>query len=388
MHVLTSNWRNVEAVRPEKNISRTLLLRRYWERPRVRMTPPLARNRLQVERHNVREARSALKRVNPDAVVFWNGMGLGRGILSVFEAKVPVVYYVADRWLTIALTLKGRGATERAGRVLSDATHLTLGIPRGGIRTDRLVFVSHALQLLYQEMEARVGSGKVIYPGFAPDIFSFQSQHILERDSAEPPRLLFIGRLVPEKGTSTLLRALARIRAIENFKQTTLTLVGLQQDAAFLRDLLILAKELAIEHALTFIPPRPQSELIDLYHKHDVFVFPSEFQDPFPLSLVEALATGIPTVSSICGGMAEVVRDGENALAFGAGDAGDLAKKIAWMLEHPEQASRMGCMASTEVLEKYTLDRQVTELEKFLMQELALSPGRGADEIELGFTRQ
>lgn len=371
IQVLTSTWRINEVTRRESNVSRTLRLRKYWEQPSVRMTPPLARDRLEVERHNIREAKRALEEFHPDVVVFWNGMGLGRGLLPAIEAQAPVVYYIADRWLTIALTLKGRGATGRAGRMLSDATHLSLGIPRGGIRGDHLIFASRALRNQYQALGARVGSGEIIYPGFAANVFFLQSQHILERDSAEPPRLLFIGRLVPEKGISTLLEALARIRAIERFKQTTLSLVGLQQDKAFLRDLLFRAKELDIANALTFILPLAQTELLSLYSKHDVFVFPSEFQDPFPLSLVEALATGIPTVSSICGGMAEVVRDGDNALAFGAGDVSDLAGKIVWMLERPQEAARLGRAASTDVLQKYTLEHQVTGIEKYLNQTLA-----------------
>lgn len=104
----------------------------------------------------------------------------------------------------------------------------------------------------------------------------------------------------------------------------------------------------------------------DLYARHDVLCFPSEWEEPFALTLLEAMAVGLPVVSTLCGGSAEVVRDGYNAVVFRAGHPRDLAERLAWVLTHPRQAAAIGQAASREVSQRYTLDCQTEAVEAYL----------------------
>ena len=124
--------------------------------------------------------------------------------------------------------------------------------------------------------------------------------------------------------------------------------------------------ELGLENAVELLERRPQSELPQVYSAHDVLAFTTEGPEPFASTLIEAMASGIPIVSSLTGGSAEIVRDGENACAFRAGDPANLAEKIAWMLKHPIEAAKMGQVASADVLANHTLDTQATKIEAFI----------------------
>jgi len=82
-------------------------------------------------------------------------------------------------------------------------------------------------------------------------------------------------------------------------------------------------------------------------------VMPSECYEGFPLVLVEAFAQGLPVIASHLGSMAEIVKDGVIGLHFGPGDAGDLAAKVRWAANHPEEMLRMGKQARRVYEEKY-----------------------------------
>jgi glycosyltransferase involved in cell wall biosynthesis len=71
-----------------------------------------------------------------------------------------------------------------------------------------------------------------------------------------------------------------------------------------------------------------RSELQTLYAAADVFVFPSEWDEPFGLVPVEAMACGTPVVATCTGGSAEFLRDGVNCLRFRARDPSELARCV------------------------------------------------------------
>ena len=93
-------------------------------------------------------------------------------------------------------------------------------------------------------------------------------------------------------------------------------------------------------------------------------VMPSECYEGFPMVLVEAFAHGLPVIASRLGGMAEIVEDGITGLHFEPGNAEDLAAKVRWMTDHPEECRQMGYNARREFEAKYTAERNYEMLMK------------------------
>ena len=85
----------------------------------------------------------------------------------------------------------------------------------------------------------------------------------------------------------------------------------------------------------------------------DLYVFPS-YVEGLPLTLLEAMAAGLPIVASDVGGIPEAVRDGLEARLIRPGDTAELRSAIAWMLDHPTERTRMGERARSRVRAAFT----------------------------------
>lgn len=93
---------------------------------------------------------------------------------------------------------------------------------------------------------------------------------------------------------------------------------------------------------------QPRELLIDAMKKASALVVPSLWYEAFPMTIVEAFATGLPVIASNLGSMAEIIDDGRTGLHFEPGNAEDLAVKVRWASDHPEEMQQMGINARAE----------------------------------------
>lgn len=133
---------------------------------------------------------------------------------------------------------------------------------------------------------------------------------------------LFVGRLTTEKGAETMLRAWQRLT------QLPLKIVG---DGA-LRD--ELERRYAAPH-VQFLGRRPQAEVWDYMRRAVLLVVPSECYEGFPLTVLEAYATGTPVIASRIGALDEIVGDPQNGAKFEAGNAESLEGTVRRLLSDP-----------------------------------------------------
>jgi glycosyltransferase involved in cell wall biosynthesis len=92
----------------------------------------------------------------------------------------------------------------------------------------------------------------------------------------------------------------------------------------------------------------------------DVFTMPSH-SEGLPLSLLEAMAAGVPPVVTQVGGMPEVVQQGKTGLIVPPGDVAALADRISFLLGNPPVATKMGAAARDRILDQFTVDRMAAE---------------------------
>jgi glycosyltransferase involved in cell wall biosynthesis len=143
-----------------------------------------------------------------------------------------------------------------------------------------------------------------------------------------------------------------------------LTLLGDTQDAAYLKQLTDAVARSGCADRITFESPVPEAELPALFDAYDIYIFPSLYE-PFSLTLIHALALGIPTVASRAGGNPEIVRDGQTGLLFDKGDPASLAAAVRRLAADGTLRARLA-QAGRQAAGGFTFERMVGQMAAFL----------------------
>jgi glycosyltransferase involved in cell wall biosynthesis len=167
------------------------------------------------------------------------------------------------------------------------------------------------------------------------DVTQYRPAAVAPR-AAGPVRIVAVGRLSHEKGHPVLIRAFARLRA--RGLDVQLTLIG---DGPFRDRLTELARSLGVDDALSFEGAVGQDDLPAHLQRADVFCQPS-FAEGIPVVLMEAMASGLPVVSSAVAGIPELVEHGSTGLLVPPGRADLLADALAALVEDPARRREMG----------------------------------------------
>jgi glycosyltransferase involved in cell wall biosynthesis len=158
--------------------------------------------------------------------------------------------------------------------------------------------------------------------------------------------ILFVGRLVEQKGIEYLLRAFSYVR--QKFPDVRLMIVG---DGEFKEWLERLASNLTILRNVDFVPWVQHEDLARLYQRARIVVIPSIFE-PFGMVALEAMACKRPVVASNIGGLREIVRHGKTGFLVNPKDHLDLALWMMTLLSDNGLQSRMGAAGYQRVSEE------------------------------------
>jgi len=168
--------------------------------------------------------------------------------------------------------------------------------------------------------------------------------------------LLTVGRLSKQKGLQFLLRAMPEV--LNKFSKVSLALVGAGEDEAALKEL---TRELGIQEAVRFLGWH--SEIPEFLKDADLFVLPSLWEG-MPNVILEAMASGVPSVATEVGGTTELVSDGETGFLVPPADSGALARKIISLLKDEELRTRMGRNALERARSHFSPGRMIDRNEQ------------------------
>jgi glycosyltransferase involved in cell wall biosynthesis len=155
----------------------------------------------------------------------------------------------------------------------------------------------------------------------------------LFRTLPDEPRerdLVFLGRLVSDKGVDVLLEALARLAG--RGLRPTLTIIGDGPEAPRLREQVA---RLGLGDQVELLGIRTGEELVRWLNRHRILVIPSRYDEPFGIVALEGIACGCAVVGSRGGGLPEAI--GPCGRTFENGNAADLAAVLAELLLDPAQ---------------------------------------------------
>jgi glycosyltransferase involved in cell wall biosynthesis len=158
-----------------------------------------------------------------------------------------------------------------------------------------------------------------VLPNPAPALPDLPERTELRRSfGLDGPALAFAGRLTAQKSLGVALEALARTEGVR------LLIAGEGDERGPLERH---AAELGLGTRVEFLGAQPRERVVELFAAADAAVLSSSWEN-FPHTVVEALAAGTPVIATTTGGVAEVVRDGENGLLVPSGDVEAFAAAI------------------------------------------------------------
>ena len=178
--------------------------------------------------------------------------------------------------------------------------------------------------------------------------------------------VLYVGRLSIKKGVHVLMNAMKTV--MEKSPDTALVVVGSKwygknETDDYARSLQTLSESLSGPIAFTgFIPP---SKVPDYFNLGDVFVCASQWNEPLARVHYEAMASGLPIITTNRGGNAEVVENLGNGIVIDDyKDPEVMAEKISYLLDNPEEAELMGRRGRKLAREKFSWERVASEVIK------------------------
>jgi glycosyltransferase involved in cell wall biosynthesis len=238
-------------------------------------------------------------------------------------------------------------------RTYSDAeTRRVLG------KADRVICCS---QYILNDIQRRLGAPcDRLFPvnnGVNTERFQPRAEPLEE----EIPTVLFIGRVLPEKGPDLLLKAAQKIRSAK--RKFKVRIVGSSNFNAkdpvtpYQEELLRLAEPLGTD--VEFHPFVDRARVIEEYQAASIFCVPSNWDEPMALTLSEGMACGLPVIASRRGGMAEV--GGDDILYFLPPDVDTFADHLAMLIDDPKARQEWGARARQRVL-TFSWERQYRKL--------------------------
>lgn len=182
---------------------------------------------------------------------------------------------------------------------------------------------------------------------------------------ANTPLTGIVGQLTPWKGHWDFLQAACII--IKTIPHTRFIIVGdtrLPNNNTYRHKLEVRVKTLGLERNVIFTGFR--KDIKNIISSFDILINASS-AEPFGMTIIEAMALGVPVIATNAGGVSEIIDDGVNGILFDISDAEQLAQKWINALEKPDFLESIRRNASAIVAEKFLLSNQVNKIENVIL---------------------
>jgi len=324
-------------------------------------------------RENLACLENTVRDFAPDLIFIWGMWSLSKALPALAERLLPgrVVYYLSDYW-PVALDMHTtywqlparRWPIQLLKRVLSKvAMSMLAKESQPDLKLEKVICVSNRVRDLLVEAGLPIEHACIIHGG--TDIERFLD--VRKRDyRSRPLKLLYAGQLVQHKGVHTAIEAMAKLVKELRTGQIHLTLVGSGHPdyEAVLRELVDTS---GLSDYITFHGPVSKDEMPALLQQFDILIFPSIYEEPLARMTQEAMVSGLVVIGTTTGGTKEILMDGETGFTFAPEDADGLAKQVTRLILDPDLCYRVAEAGRQTVLENFTLDKMVQEIEVYLM---------------------
>ena len=286
------------------------------------------------------------------------------------EMGLSTCFYFANNWFITAEKdpWYQLWPKEKKGfRILRFLTHhFGLLPPSQSLNKDCCIFSNNYLKNIALQLDKTLDQAVVIPWGIDTDRFPFQ-----EKKTQQPSRLLYVGQIKPHKGLEHAIKTLELLNRDHRSPSFSLTIAGNKESSPdYITYLHNMAHTLGIQNRLDFTSGIMREAMPDFYHAHDIFLSPSTCETSLNLSLLEAMACGIPIVSTQTGGNSDVLINEVNALIFEKENPRSCAEQIHRLSEKPDLRESIRMNGRDAVKRDFRIDQTVHSIERALEESI------------------
>jgi len=339
----------------------------------------LLKDRQKFEYKNLEQTRNLIDNFQPDVAMIWGMWNVPRSVPALVEQLLPnrVAYYICDYWLSLPNAYIQRwqepsrhGGTQWQKKILAKFFLPQLQKePAVPLKLAHPICVSKAVRKILVEAGVPIDHAQIIYGGTQVEDFLSAAAH--RNHPNGNLKLLYAGRLDAEKGVHTAIEAMQLLVGQARL-QISLDIIGTGNP-----DYELNLKELVRSYNLTQTVHFPgsvsRSDIPATFAQYDGLIFPSEWQEPFARTVLEAMASGLVVIGATTGGTVEILVEGKTGLVFPPGDSKTLAKQINRLYNEAVLREYLAKTGQQCVLEQFTFQGMVDQIETTLQQISATS---------------
>ncbi len=193
-----------------------------------------------------------------------------------------------------------------------------------------------------------------------------------DTELSKPLRLLTVSRIDPRKGLRILPAAIAELVSAGHdvtldLVGPTIGLIGEEEKAAIAAE----AMRLGVADRITLTGPIELDRLIAVYRNYDVFVLPTRPGEGVPRVLMEAMANGLPVITTRVSGIGSLVTHGENGIVIDGATPGAVARAVRLLVDQPA-VRRAVIEGGYKTARAHTLERQAAQMMRIVSEQLRL----------------
>lgn len=304
--------------------------------------------------HSYLIIRNILRKENPDIVHIHNFKGFSFAFSAVKSMNLPLIFTMHDYFIECLQ----ENLIKSSGRVCDNLPilcRLYVKIQKY-LKDNKADVVTAPSQFVIEKLKN---------DGFFEKIRTMKLPLGIELDNTgkieknyETINILFVGRLNRYKGVHILIDAFKQLK----YKNIHLHIVGEGKEKDELK------KIAKYNENITFYGFVSESELIELYKKANITVFPSIWYETFGIVIIESFKYSTPVIASNIGGFPELIENGCNGFLFEAGNVEELKKLLENLIENPNELKRLSINAF-ESSKKYSMEEHTQRLTR-LYEEL------------------
>lgn len=196
---------------------------------------------------------------------------------------------------------------------------------------------------------------EVVYPGIALDDYRDLTP---DSSTSRPPTIGFFARFVPEKGLHLLVDAFISLTRSGEFPNLQLIAGGYVSRAykTYIDGIHKKIKNNGLEDRVKLLGTLERADKLNFFKQIDVFSVPAPYREPKGISILEALAAGVPVVQPDHGAYPEWVNATQGGLLHRPHDSADLAEKLALLLRDAELRKRLGQQGRQGIFERFSAE--------------------------------